>query len=396
MAKVNHSARKHALLSASGADRWMHCTPSARLEENFAEKSSVYAEEGTLAHEFGNVYLMHEAGQITTKILNQELRKLRKHLLYTDEMEPEVAKYVEIVMEKYNAAKQHTPDAVLLIEERLDFSHIVEQGFGTGDANIVADKVLDVNDLKYGKGVQVDAEMNAQLMLYGLGALRKFDMMFDIETVRLSIIQPRLDHYSTWEISVEDLIAWGENQVKPKAKMAYSGEGEHVPGSWCKFCKAKPVCRALAEQNLQLAKYEFRSSDTLEDHEIIDILKQVEPFTDWIKAVTAHALDEALKGKKWDGYKLVAGRSVRKWKDEEEVKKILIENNFKYNQFMQSKLGGITLIQSLVGKKNIDTLLGDQIIKPEGAPTLVPVSDRRTELNSLEKAQEEFGSTEED
>lgn len=396
MSNVNHSARKHALLSASGADRWMHCTPSARLEENFTEKSSVYAEEGTLAHEFGNVYLMHEAGQITTKILNQELRKLRKHDLYTEEMEPEVDKYVEIVMEKFNAAKQHTPDAELLIEERLDFSHIVEQGFGTGDANIVADKVLDVNDLKYGKGVQVDAEMNAQLMLYGLGALRKFDMMFDIETVRLSIIQPRLDHYSTWEISVEDLIAWGENQVKPKAKMAYNGEGEHVPGSWCKFCKAKPVCRALAEQNLQLAKYEFRSSDTLEDHEILDILKQVEPFTDWIKAVTAYALDEALKGKKWDGYKLVAGRSVRKWKDEEEVKKILIENKFKYNQFMQSKLGGITHIQALVGKKNIDTLLGTQIIKPEGAPTLVPASDKRTELNSLEKAQEEFGGTEED
>ena len=178
--------------------------------------------------------------------------------------------------------------------------------------------------------------------------------------------------------------------------MAYNGEGVHVPGSWCKFCKAKPVCRALAEQNLQLAKYEFRSSDTLEDHEILDILKQVEPFTDWIKAVTAYALDEALKGKKWDGYKLVAGRSVRKWKDEEEVKKILIKNNFKYNQFMQSKLGGITLIQALVGKKNIDTLLGTQIIKPEGAPTLVPISDKRTELNSLEKAQEEFGGTEED
>lgn len=390
MSTIDHASRKHALLSASGADRWMNCTPSARLEENFVEKQSVYAEEGTLAHEFGNVQLMHRVGSITTKVLNQELRKLRKHKLYTSEMEPEVEKYVDLVMEKYNSAKQHTLGAVLLIEERLDFSHIVEQGFGTGDANIVADGVLDVNDLKYGKGVQVDAVKNSQLMLYGLGALRKFDMAYEIETVRLSIIQPRLDHYSTWDISVEDLIKWGEEQVKPKAKDAYKGEGTHVPGSWCRFCKAKPVCRALAEENLKLAKYEFKDTVLLEDFEIEDILKQVDPFTDWIRAVTQHALNEALKGKKWEGYKLVAGRSVRRWKDEEEVKKILIEHKFKYAEFMQSKLGGITHIQSLVGKSSIDDMLGTQIVKPEGAPTLVPVTDKRTELNSLEKAKEEF------
>src|SRR5690606_27222207 len=197
MAKaVNHSARKHALLSASGASRWMNCTPSARLEEKFEDKRSVYADEGTLAHEFGDIEIRHNIGLISDKVYNTEIAKLRKHELYSPEMETEVAKYVQIVLETYQAAKTKNPDAVILVEQRLDFSHLVEQGFGTGDIVIIADGVMEVIDLKYGKGIRVDADNNPQLKLYGSGALRAYELLYDIHTVRLTIVQPRLDHVS--------------------------------------------------------------------------------------------------------------------------------------------------------------------------------------------------------
>lgn len=378
MEVVNHEIRKHALLSASGASRWLACTPSARLEEKFDESgSSSYAEEGTLAHEFGDINLRFMNGEITTKIHKAELKKLRAHALYSPEMETEVEKYTSAVWETFLASKRETPDAKLLIEKRLDFSHIVEAGFGTGDACIVANKVLKIIDLKYGKGIKVDADENPQLMLYALGALRDMEMLYDIHTIKLAIIQPRLDHISTWTISVADLIQWGETVVKPKAAEAYKGEGKQHAGEHCKFCKVKPMCKTLAAANMELAKHEFADPQLLTEEEVIEIFKQQPMLVDWVNSVSQYLLDEAIKGKSWPGYKLVEGRSNRKWSDEISVIQMLQNNGFKEDQIFTKNLNGITALEKAIDKKMFSDLLSNLIIKPPGKPTLVPESDKR-------------------
>ena len=336
MSSVEHSTRAHALLSASGASRWMNCTPSARLEEKFDESStSTFAAEGTLAHEFGDVNLRFKNGEIDEKTLKAELKKLRKDKHYTSEMEGEVDKYVTIVMEAFAVAKARTPDAKLLIEERVDFSHLVEKGFGTGDVCIVADGFLDVIDLKYGKGVKVDADKNPQLMLYGSGALRNFDMVYDIHTVNLVIVQPRLDHLSEWKISTEDLIEWGQKEVKPKAAKAYQGKGVQKAGDHCKWCKVKAMCATLAAVNVKLAQHDFKDPHLLTESQVLGVYKQIPMLVDWANAVGKHLLDEAVKGKKWQGLKLVEGRSNRKWTDEKKVQEALIENLFDEKEFKE-------------------------------------------------------------
>lgn len=388
---MEHSTRAHALLSASGASRWMACTPSARLEEKFDESStSTFAAEGTLAHEFGDVNLRFKNGEITEKTLNSELKKLRKDKNYTDEMEGEVDKYVEIVTEAFAVAKARTPDAKLLIEERVDFSHLVEKGFGTGDVCIVADGFLDVIDLKYGKGVKVDADNNPQLMLYGSGALRNFEMMYDdIHTVNLVIVQPRLDHLSEWKISTEKLIEWGEKEVKPKAAKAYQGKGVQKAGDHCKWCKVKAVCATLAAKNVKLAQHDFKDPHLLTESQVIEVYKQQPMLVDWVNSVAKYLLDEAVKGKKWPGLKLVEGRSNRKWSDEEKVKEALTDNLFDEKDFTTTKLQGITAVEKLVGKSEFPTILGNLVIKPQGKPTLVPMSDKRPAMG-IEQAKEDF------
>lgn len=388
-----HSERKHALLSASGSSRWMNCTPSARLEEKFQETSSVFAQEGTLAHEYSDVNLRHIKGEISDKILNSEIRKIKKNDLYNDEIPVETHKYMDIVLETYQEAKLITPDAKLLIEERLDFSHLVEQGFGTGDVCIIADGILYVIDLKYGKGIRVDSDNNPQLMLYGSGALRKFEMLYDIHTVRLMIVQPRLDHVSSWDISTDDLIEWGETEVLPKAKKANLGEGEKKVGDWCRFCKVKPTCRAFSDKQLEIAKHEFKEPDVLSDKELIEIYEQMPMVLDWINSVSSYLLNEAVsKNKKWPNHKLVEGRSNRKWSDEEKVKlRILAEKDeIDEDDLLSKKLLGITAIQKLLGKQDFDSILSDLVIKPPGKPTLVHKDDKRPELNSLAQAKEDF------
>lgn len=390
MSSVEHSTRAHALLSASGASRWMNCTPSARLEEKFDESStSTFAAEGTLAHEFGDVNLRFRNGEITEKTLNSELKKLRKDINYTDEMEGEVDKYVEIVMEAFAVAKARTPDAKLLIEEHVDFSHLVEKGFGTGDVCIVADGFLDVIDLKYGKGVKVDADNNPQLMLYGSGALRNFEMMYDIHTVNLVIVQPRLDHLSEWKISTEKLIEWGEKEVKPKAAKAYQGKGLQKAGDHCKWCKVKAMCATLAAKNVKLAQHDFKDPHLLTESQVLEVYKQQPMLVDWVNSVAEYLLGQALKGKKWPGLKLVEGRSIRKWTDEKKVQEALIENLFDEKDFTTAKLQGITAVEKLVGKSEFPTILGHLVIKPQGKPTLVPVSDKRPAMG-IEQAKEDF------
>lgn len=389
MVAVNHESRAHALLSASKSERWLECPPSARLEEKFEEsQTSVYAAEGTLAHEFGQINIQLGAQHIDQKTFNAEIKKLRKHKLYTEEMEPEVQKYVDYVLETFRAILRDCPGAVLLVEERLDFSHLVEAGFGTGDICIIADGVLWVIDLKYGKGVRVDANDNSQLKLYGSGALRKFELMYDIETVKLVIVQPRLDHIDEWEISADDLVSWGEDVVKPTAIIAYSGGGVQKAGDHCKFCKVKAMCRAMADKNIELAQHEFRDPHLLSDKELIGIFKQTPMLVDWANAISDYVLAEAIKGKEWKGYKVVEGRSNRKWSDDAEVVKVLQGNNIK--GFLNAKLKGVAEIEKLVQPLWFSNALAKFVLKPPGAPTLALESDKRPALTGIESAKKDF------
>ncbi len=391
--EIDHKERKHALLSASGASRWLNCPPSARLEEMFQEsaKSSDYAEEGTLAHEFGELSLRSRTGQITRKVFMAETAKLTKSPRYSSEMEGEVEKYSDYVFETYLAAREKVRGAILLIEERLDFSHLVEQGFGTGDAIIISDGVLEIIDLKYGKGIRVDAEKNPQLMLYGLGALAKYDIMFDVKTVRLTIVHPRLDHYSSWDISVDELVKWGEETVKPIAARAYLGEGVQKAGPHCRWCKVQAMCATLAANNVSLAQYEFKSPYLLTEGQLLEVHKQIPMLTDWANAVEEYLLKEALNGKQWEGLKVVEGRSQRKWLDKPAVAKILLENKYSPEQFMVSDLAGIPAIEKLVGKKEFPVLLGECVAIPQGKPTLVPISDKRPAMG-VDQAKIDFSS----
>ena len=390
MSQVEHSTRKHALLSASGSSRWLKCTPSARLEEKFEEsKQSIYAREGTLAHEFADIKLRHLNGEISEKILNKELLKLRKEELYTEEMEPEVQKYIDAVWEAFLVAKSRNPDAILLIEERFDFTHLVEKGFGTGDATIISDDLLDIWDLKYGKGIRVDAEDNSQLMLYGSGALRKFDLLYDIKKVRLNIGQPRLDHISSWELSTRKLETWGEKQVKPKALKAYAGEGRKSAGSWCRWCKVKAMCNTLAKHNIKLAQHEFKDPHLLTNLELTEIYKQQPMLVDWVNAVGRHLLSQALQGKKVPGYKVVEGRSNRKWSDDKAVQTILEQELYETQDFSDTKVKGIPAIEKLLGKHDFNALVVNYVVKPPGKATLVSESDSRPDYN-LSSAQADF------
>lgn len=388
--KIDHSARDHALLSASGATRWMNCTPSPQIESKYEKKSSPYAEEGTLAHEFAELNLKLQLELITKSQYNKLVKPFKANKHYTSDMEEHVQVHIDYVIEQYNDAKRRTPDAVILIEEKLDFSEYVEDGFGTSDDTIIADGVLEVIDFKYGKGVKVYAKENPQGMLYGLGALTANELLYDIDTVRITITQPRLDSISSWDISAEDLKKWGEEIVKPKAKLAFAGEGELKPGEWCKFCKAKVRCKALAEENLKIAQEEFSDPKKLSDKELIDAYSKFKQIQDWMKGVGEYLLEEALTGKKWPDHKLVTGKSNRAWTDVEKAEEILKKKRFKKADYMSTpKLLGITAIEKLVGKPQFNVLMSEVVHKPQGKPTLVHEDDPREEF-SISDAKSDF------
>lgn len=389
---VDHTERKHALLSASGASRWMNCTPSARLSEHLENKSSIYADEGTLAHEFGDVNLRAFFGQITKEEHRKNLKELREHELYTDDMEEHVEIYTDHVIEQFNVANQNG-SALISIEEKLDFSHVVPKGFGTGDATIIADGVLDVSDLKYGRGVAVYAEKNSQLMLYGIGALHKYEMLYDIHTVRLTIVQPRKDSISTYSIAAEDLKSWAENTVKPAAAKAWAGEGDLKAGDHCRWCDLKPTCRAFNEMNLEVARKGFAEDpfdkekmSTLTDAEMLDIYEKLDTFSSWLKAIKTYFLDAALGGKKWPGYKVVLGRANRRWGNPEEVMAQLDSDGFGVATYTTQKLNGIGKISNLMSKDAFKNKYEPLLIKPQGAPSLVREEDKRPEFGAEQAA----------
>jgi len=369
----------HAVLSASGAHRWLNCLPSARLELEFVNNESSAAAEGTAAHALCEHKLK--------KALH--MRSKRPVSVYnSDEMEEHSDAYVEFVMEQLELAKQSCTDPLILIEQRLDFSCYVPQGFGTGDCIIIADKKLHIIDFKYGMGVLVDAVDNPQMKLYALGALEIYDSLYDIEEVSMTIFQPRRENVSTWTIRVEDLKAWAEKELKPKAKKAYDGEGEYLPGEWCTFCRAAVKCRARAEEKLKLAQSEFKLPPLLTDSEIEEVLSKLSDLTKWANEIIAYATDAAVNhGKEWHGFKVVEGRSVRKYKDEDAVAEVAKANGYK-DIFRQSLIT-LTEMERLMGKSKFEKILGDLIYKPLGKPTLVPLSDKRPAMN-VSNAKNEF------
>lgn len=371
----------HAILSASGASRWMACTPSARLEQQFENKTSEYAAEGTLAHELGELKLKKVLEGLSSRSFNSKLKKIQENKLYTADMPDYVDVYVDTCLERYSEARAKTPDALFKIEQRLDFSEWVPEGFGTGDFVIIADGTMEVCDLKYGKGVPVSADNNKQMMLYALGAISEFGFLYDIEKVRMTIIQPRLDNISTFEVTVEDILKWAEEFVKPKAELAIKGEGEFFAGDHCRFCRAKAVCRARAEKNLELTKYDFQEPPTMDNNDIAYVLSKVDELVNWASDVKEYALESALKGEEFDGFKIVEGRSNRKWSSEEDVAKTLIAEGFQESMIYTRKLDGISKIEAAIGKKEVKRLLSDYIIKPVGKPTLVPITDKREPYN---------------
>ena len=362
---------KHAVLSASGSHRWLNCSPSARLELEFENTSSEAAKEGTSAH----ALCEHKLKKALKK------RSRRPTSEYdSDEMEECTDGYVQFVMEQYEAAKQVCTDPIIFIEQHLDFSCYVPDGFGTGDCIIVSDDTLHIIDFKYGLGVLVDAVDNPQMMLYALGALELYDALYDIKEVSMSIFQPRRENVSTWTIPTTQLKEWAENELKPKAILAYNGEGAYVPGEWCTFCRASARCRARAEEKLKLAQSEFRLPPLLTDAEIEEILAIIPDLTKWANEITAYATDAAVNhGKEWNGFKVVEGRSVRKYRDEEKVAEAAKEHG--YTDIYRQSLIPMTEMQKLMGKTKFEEIIGDLIYKPPGKPTLVPASDKRPAMN---------------
>ncbi len=358
---------KHAILSASSSHRWLNCSPSARLEQEFADRETEAAAEGTAAHALCE-HKLRRALKMRSK------KPVSKY--DCDEMDAHTDAYVEFVLEALEEVKQECKDPLVLIEQRLDFSCYVPDGFGTGDCLIVADRLLHIIDFKYGQGVLVDAEENPQMMLYALGALRLFDSLYDIEKVSMSIFQPRRENVSTWTISVGELQDWAVNTLKPKADQAFKGEGEYIPGSWCTFCKAAVKCRARAEAKLQLAQYEFAMPPLLTDAEIEDILARLDDLTKWANEIQAYAQDAAINhGKVWHGFKLVESRTNRKYTNEGAVAEAA--NAAGYHDIYKKSLISITEMERLMGKKTFAEVLGGLIEKPKGKPTLVPASDKR-------------------
>lgn len=364
---------KHALLSASASHRWLSCPPSARLCEDYEETVSEYAQQGTDAHSLCEYKLK--------KALGMKARNPKKSLqFYDEEMESCAESYASYVMEQYLRSKENCSDTIVLIEQRLDFSKFVPEGFGTGDCVIVADNTLTIIDYKYGQGVLVEAEKNPQMMCYALGALEVFDGIYDIENITMTIFQPRRENISSYSMTKEEILKWAEEVLKPTAELAFKGEGEFNAGEHCRFCKAKATCRKRAEYNLELARFDFELPTELEDVEIEIILAKADELVSWVTDIKEYALQQAISGKKWEDWKLVEGRSNRKYINEDVVADIV--KNAGYDPY-EHKVIGITAMTKLLGKTKFDELLSGNIEKPQGKPVLVARSDKREELNNI-------------
>ena len=373
----------HALLSPSASHRWLNCTAAPRLEEQEPDSSSSYAEEGTLAHAMCARTLKLYLGQSTASEA-REIRELSGEY-YAAEMDEHVETYRALVLGKLSDARAHTKDARLLVERRLDFGSYIPDAFGTADAIIIADGMMEVIDFKYGKGVRVEAERNPQMMIYALGAYDEFSLEYDIRRVRMTIVQPRLENISEYETSVYELTAWAENTLRPKAREAYEGKGKQKPGDWCRFCKVRGKCKALAQDCLKTA-------ETFSDPKLIgpemmarEVLPRIASIKSWLTDVEDYALGQALSGVGYEGYKVVEGRSNRKITDVNGAVEALT-SEFDPEIIMKPReLKTITDLERVIGKKRFTELCSPYITKPRGKPTLVPESDKRPPYNSVDE-----------
>lgn len=382
--KQNHSEREHALLSPSSSSRWLNCTPSARLAENAENKSSVYAEEGTLFHEICECCLAQwNAGVWEPDPFGEELPELKDdhlmHPLFKQEMFKHARNYCDFVMnENYNLEKSDGA-CKMLLEEKVDISEYAPDCFGSVDCQLVGRDTLEVIDLKYGEGVKVYAERNTQMMLYALGALKGKP---SIKSIRLVIAQVRLNHFDVWEISANDLLQWADKVLKPTAKKAFAGKGEQKTGDWCGFCPVKAQCRKQYEEVVNdFDKYEY--PELLTEDEICDLIEKIDKYKGWLESVNKFVYDEALRGHKWKGYKLVAGRSSRVITDEEAIRQDLLTKKYLEDEIFNIKLKGIGDLEKLVGKKQFSALYGQYVKSKPGNPKLVPDSAPGDEINPL-------------
>jgi hypothetical protein len=362
----------HAILSASSSDRWLHCPPSARLCESYDDKGSNYAAEGTDAHALCEFRLRQALGMEATD-------PTENLIWFNEEMNDCATGYAAYVLEQVETAKQTCTDPVVLIEQRVDFSRWVESGFGTADCIIIADGTLQIIDYKHGLGVLVSAKENPQMQCYALGALELFDGIYDINSVRMTIYQPRRDNVSTYKISKDKLYRWADEVLKPAADLAFAGDGNFLCGEWCGFCKAKHECRARADANMELARYDFKLPPLLTDEEVEEILVRADDLVSWAADIKEYALQQAISGKKWNGWKLVEGRSNRRYTNETAVAGVVTDAGF---DPYEHKVLGVTAMQKLLGKSRFDELLAAYIEKPQGKPTLVPESDKRPAMNT--------------
>lgn len=379
----------HAILSASGASRWMACTPSARLEEQFPDSTSDYAKEGTLAHELCELKVRKNLIEpMHTRTYNSKLKKLKEHELWQDEMDRHTDTYLEYIQ---GLVHSFSCTPAVMVEKKVDFSSYVPDGFGTADCIIIAEGALHVIDFKYGKGVAVSAENNPQMKLYGLGAYLEYSFLYAIDKVKMTIVQPRLDEViSECEISTTELMEWAEEVVKPLADMAYKGEGTYIAGNHCRFCRAKATCRERARMNLEVAKYDFKEPALLSDEEVGEALKMAQNLAKWAEDLKDYALAESLKGKLIPGWKAVEGRGSRVFTDNEEALKVLIGSGIDETMLYERKQLTLAQIEKVLGPKQFKELVGNMVEKSPGKPTLVLDTDKREAITNEDSIKNDF------
>lgn len=381
---------RHALLGPSGAHRWLACTPSARMEHGIPDTGSRFAQEGTLAHRIGELLLRQkwEGADVATA-----LEAARADPMYSGEMGEYMEDYAAFVEERMAEAKARCRDPRIFIEQRVSFEGYIPESFGTSDCLILSDGLLDVIDFKYGQGVPVSAEGNQQMQIYGLGGFLALSFAYDIDMIRMTIYQPRIDNISVAIMSIDELLTWAETELKPRAALAWEGKGEFCPGDeTCRWCRAAPICRAHRDYQMAIAREDFADPPFMTPEEISEVLKRLPSLLAWADSVKAYALDAAINlGDHFPGFKVVEGRSNRRYTDEDAIAKALRKAGYKVAEIYKPReLLGLTAMEKLVGKKKFGKLAGAYIVKPDGAPTLVPDSDKRPPLNTAAKAAEDF------
>ena len=382
---------QHALLSASGAERWMNCTPSARLEEKLPERESAYASEGSLAHAIAELKLRkHFLEPMGPKKFKTAMDKLMADPLYNPEMQKHTDDYLDYIK---GIAHSFSSKPYIGVEVKLDLSHIIPEGFGTSDCIIICGNEMHVIDFKYGQGVPVNAEESPQIRIYALGAIENYRMFYDIQTVHMHIFQPRRDNATSEAVmSKDELVSWGETEVRPKAQKAFNGEGEYCPGDWCRFCRANALCRARSDTMTALEAFGKALPPLLSDEEIGRILQKAQELKAWVSDLEEYALSKLLEGGEIPGWKAVEGRSVRQFEDIDKAFEILKANGIDEALLYERKPITLSAVEKLLGKKRFAELLDPLVVKPPGKPTLVPETDKREAITNSPKAAEIFAN----